>query len=99
MPEAVTIAVARAAPSRIGDQLRVIARNVFPFLVVGAIWEIVARSGMFPRKLFPTLEEIARSFVDLTVSGILPHHALRHRDAPARRLQPSPPSSGSRSAC
>ncbi len=76
MPEAVTIAVARAAPSRIGDQLRVIARNAFPFIVVGAIWEIVARSGTFPRKLFPTLEDIARSFVDLTVSGILPHHAL-----------------------
>jgi NitT/TauT family transport system permease protein len=36
----------------------------------------VARSGTFPRKLFPTLEDIARSFIDLTASGILPHHAL-----------------------
>ena len=26
-------------------RLRAIARNAFPFLVVGAIWEIVARSG------------------------------------------------------
>src|SRR6185503_17605543 len=48
----------------------------FPFLVVGAIWEIVARAGVFPRQLFPTLEDIARSFVDLTAAGILPHHAI-----------------------
>ena len=79
MHDAVTIAApgAPAPPqSRGSERLRVIARNAFPFLVVGAIWEIVARSGIFPRKLFPTLEEIARSFVDLTISGILPHHAM-----------------------
>ena len=54
---------------------RVIARTAFPFIVVGLIWEIVARSGMFPPKLFPTLETIAAAFVRLTASGILPHHA------------------------
>ena len=65
-----------------------IARNAFPFLVVGAIWEIVARSGIFPRKLFPTLEDVARAFCR-------PHRfrhpaASRHRDgaAPALRLRP-----------
>ncbi len=58
------------------ERLRVIARNAFPFLVVGTIWEVVARTGVFPRKLFPTLEDIAHAFVDLTVSGILPHHAI-----------------------
>ncbi len=77
MQDAVSIAVAPAPPSgRIGERLRVIARNAFPFLVVGAIWEAVARSGAMPPKLFPTLEQIAASFVELTVSGILPHHAL-----------------------
>jgi NitT/TauT family transport system permease protein len=76
MQDAVTIAVAREVPSRIGDQLRTIGRNGFPFVVVGVIWEIVARSGIFPRKLFPTLGDIARSFIDLTLSGILPHHAF-----------------------
>jgi NitT/TauT family transport system permease protein len=76
MQDAVTIAVTPAAPSRGNERLRLIARNAFPFLVVGAIWEIVARSGTFPRKLFPTLEDIARAFVDLTLSGILPHHAI-----------------------
>ena len=64
------------APSAARERLRGIARNIFPFAVVGAIWEIVAWAGVFPRKLFPTLEDIARSFVELTVSGILPHDTL-----------------------
>ena len=51
------------------------ARNTFPFIVVGIIWEIVARSGMFPPKLFPTLGDIAGTFWRLTIAGILPHHA------------------------
>lgn len=78
MQEAVTtIAVAQApGPAAGNERWRVIARNTFPFVVVGTIWEIVARAGIFPRKLFPTLEDIARSFVDLTVRGILPHHAF-----------------------
>ena len=65
-----------AAPGRGSERLRVLARNTFPFLVVGAIWEIVARSGVFPPVLFPTLETVASTFVRLTMSGILPHHAL-----------------------
>jgi NitT/TauT family transport system permease protein len=58
------------------SRLRVIWRNLFPFLVVGAIWEIVAHLGVFPARLFPTVEEIATSFVRLTADGILPHHAM-----------------------
>ena len=70
-------AVTLDAPATVGsDRLRAVARNAFPFIVVGAIWEIVARAGVFPHQLFPTLEDVARSFVDLTVSGILPHHAI-----------------------
>jgi NitT/TauT family transport system permease protein len=79
MQDTASIAV-QAAPPRptvAGEERwRIVARNAFPFLVVGALWEIVARSGIFPRKLFPTLEDIARSLVDLTISGILPHHAI-----------------------
>jgi NitT/TauT family transport system permease protein len=64
------------AANRAGERVRVIARNVFPFLVVGVLWEIVARAHLFPEKLFPTLESVAATFVQLTVSGILPHHAI-----------------------
>jgi NitT/TauT family transport system permease protein len=59
-----------------GERWRTVWRNVFPFLVVGAIWEAVAWAGIFPPRLFPTLEQVAASFVSLTASGILPHHAL-----------------------
>ena len=64
------------APGAGVQRLRLIARNVFPFAVVGAVWEVVAWAGVFPRKLFPTLEDIARSFIELTISGTLPHHTL-----------------------
>jgi NitT/TauT family transport system permease protein len=55
---------------------RAVARTAFPFLVVAVLWEIVAQLGLFPRRLFPTLEEVAAAFVRLTVAGILPHHAI-----------------------
>jgi NitT/TauT family transport system permease protein len=65
------------APIRQGEpRWRVIWRNAFPFIVVGAIWEIVARLGVFPARLFPSLETIAAAFWRLTLNGILPHHAL-----------------------
>jgi NitT/TauT family transport system permease protein len=51
-------------------------RNAFPFIVVGAIWEAVARLGVFPAQFFPPLEKIAATTVSLTLSGVLPHHAL-----------------------
>ncbi len=70
------VGVAGATGPSAGARWRTITLNTYPFVVVGAIWEVVAHSGMFPRKLFPTLEDIARSFIDLTVSGILPHHAI-----------------------
>src|SRR6478736_6559942 len=78
MQDATTIAV--SAPERAEsagrERLRLIVRNIFPFAVVGGIWEIIARAGVFPRRLFPTLEDVASSFVQLTISGILPHHAI-----------------------
>jgi NitT/TauT family transport system permease protein len=52
-----------------------VVRTAFPFIVVAAIWELVAHSGAFPPRLFPTLEEIAATLARLTVQGILPHHA------------------------
>ena len=58
------------------SRLKVAARTALPFLVVGLIWEIVARAGMFPPKLFPPLEVIGSALVRLTLSGILPMHAL-----------------------
>jgi ABC-type nitrate/sulfonate/bicarbonate transport system permease component len=69
--------IATAAPSDQWDSgWRVVVRNAFPFLVVGALWEIVAHLRIFHPRLFPTLEDVAATFVRLTVEGILPHHAI-----------------------
>jgi len=46
-----------------------------PFVVLAAAWDLVARAAAFPPRLFPTIEQIAATFVRLTTSGILPHHA------------------------
>lgn len=58
------------------SRLRAGLRAAFPFLVLGLIWEGVAHAALFPRKLFPPLEDVGAAFVRLTASGILPHHAL-----------------------
>src|SRR5436309_11055780 len=58
------------------SRLAVVARTAFPFLVVALAWEFTAHLGVFPRKLFPPLEEVASAFVRLTEAGILPHHVL-----------------------
>jgi NitT/TauT family transport system permease protein len=56
--------------------LRRVARNAFPFLVVGALWEAVAHLGLFPTQFFPALETVAVVFARLTLNGVLPHHAF-----------------------
>jgi len=66
-----------AAPAAIdAGPLRRIARNAFPFVVVGGLWEAVAHLGLFPAQCFPPLEKIAAVFARLTLNGVLPHHAF-----------------------
>jgi len=77
MQDAVSTIAATTAPEGGAERWRLVARNVFPFAVVGTVWEIVAWMGIFPHRLFPTLEEVALSFVQLSVAGILPHHAIQ----------------------
>jgi NitT/TauT family transport system permease protein len=55
---------------------RAAAANVFPFAVVGSLWELVARLKIFPERLFPRLEDVATAGAQLVASGILPHHAF-----------------------
>ncbi|MGB7034044.1 MAG: ABC transporter permease [Xanthobacteraceae bacterium] len=67
------------APARLtidAGPFRRAARNAFPFVVVGALWETVAHLGLFPAQFFPSLETIAATFVRLTLDGVLPHHTL-----------------------
>ncbi|MEI7803774.1 MAG: ABC transporter permease [Hyphomicrobiales bacterium] len=74
---AVTLEAATApGTTSAGARLRSFALNAYPFVVVGALWELVAKMGIFPPRLFPPLEEVAAALIRLTVSGILPHHAF-----------------------
>lgn len=75
MQDAVTITPTPNA-GRGAERLRAIWRNAFPFIVLGLAWEIAAWSGIFHHRLFPPLEEVAQTFVRLTLDGILPHHAF-----------------------
>ena len=63
-------------PSALAVRLWAIARTAFPFVVVCGVWELVARLQVFPPRLFPSLQVVASAFARLTVSGVLPHHAL-----------------------
>jgi NitT/TauT family transport system permease protein len=73
-------AVVRPSPSGYRSvrpsRWRAALETAFPFVVVGALWEIVARLGIFHPRLFPSLEAVAAAFVRLTASGALPHHAF-----------------------
>jgi NitT/TauT family transport system permease protein len=55
---------------------RAIVQTACPFVVVAALWEIVARLQVFPSRLFPSLEVIAATLLRLTASGVLPHHVF-----------------------
>ena len=80
MQDAVTTIPVKGSLSRsrsdAANRWRAVARNIFPFVVVGTLWEIVAMAHVFPPRLFPTLETVALSFYQLTITGILPHHAI-----------------------
>jgi NitT/TauT family transport system permease protein len=68
--------LAGASAARGESRWQMVTRNAFPFLVVFGLWEIVAHLGVFPPRLFPPLETVAATFVQLTANGILPHHVL-----------------------
>jgi NitT/TauT family transport system permease protein len=69
------VAAAKSA-ARSEGRWRIVARTAFPFLVAALAWEFTAQLGIFPRKLFPPLEEVASALARLTAAGILPHHVL-----------------------
>jgi len=61
---------------RPGAWWRTPVRTAIPFVVVFGLWELVARLKIFPERLFPTLEDVAETFIQLTIDGILPHHVI-----------------------
>lgn len=58
------------------DRTRSILRGATTVLVAAALYEMTARSGVFPHALMPTLSKVASTFLDLTADGTLPRHAF-----------------------
>lgn len=56
-------------------RLRAAGEVLLPFAATAAAWELFARLGPFPPKLFPSLLTVAQTFLDLAGSGILLAHA------------------------
>lgn len=48
--------------------------TILPFVVVAALWEALARSGLFTPLLLPPLLAIVTEFWSLAKSGVLLHH-------------------------
>jgi NitT/TauT family transport system permease protein len=58
------------------DRARSAYRAGFTLLLAAAVWEAIARSGMFPAVLLPTLPRVASTFIDLLLDGTLLEHAF-----------------------
>jgi NitT/TauT family transport system permease protein len=59
-----------------GERTRSLRRAALTLLVAAAAYEAMARSGLFPPALLPTLPEVARTLVATTLDGTMPLHAL-----------------------
>jgi NitT/TauT family transport system permease protein len=74
MSDAIPVDTAAGHGTAVVTRLRAIGYALLPFAVVFGLWEVVAHLGIFPRRLFPPLEEVAATFLRLLANGILLHH-------------------------
>src|SRR5262249_42174418 len=58
------------------ERIRTILRGTISILIVAALYEMTARSGLFPRALMPTLGKVGSTLVDLLADGTMLRHAF-----------------------
>lgn len=58
------------------DRIRHVLRGALSLVAVAAIYEAVARSGLFPAALLPTLPVVARTLAATIADGTMPMHAF-----------------------
>src|SRR5437870_2955325 len=75
-PMAASVSAGAGTSARSEPYWHRVARNAFPFIVVALLWELLAHFHLFPRRLFPPVEDVFAAFVRLTAARILPHHVL-----------------------
>jgi NitT/TauT family transport system permease protein len=59
-----------------GDRMRSLRRGVITLLVVAAAYEVMARSGLFPAALVPTLPKVAGTLLTVLLDGTMLAHAF-----------------------
>jgi len=59
-----------------GARRRSLARAVMTITATAALYELMARSGVFPAALVPTLPTVARTLVAMLLDGTMLRHAL-----------------------
>ena len=59
-----------------GDRTRSLLRAAATLVVAAACYEAMARSGIFPRALLPTLPKVADTLITLITDGTLLRHAF-----------------------
>ena len=62
--------------SAAGERVRMIVRATVALVLAAAVYEAVARSGLFPAVLVPTLPKVAATLVAGLADGSIPTHAL-----------------------
>jgi len=60
-------------------QARTAGRAIVTLLVAAALYEIVARSGFFPKALLPTIPAVGRALVTTLLDGTMLQHAFSTR--------------------
>lgn len=58
------------------DRARSIRRAAITLLALAVLWEVIARTGIFPRALLPTLPTIGRTLLATAADGTMARHAL-----------------------
>ncbi len=79
MSATISVEAARFQPTRDGagqilSRALGVLNVLFPLVVVGLIWEVVARSGIYTQVLFPPLTDVLRTSARLLGNGVLERH-------------------------
>ena len=75
--EATGLQASKEAPTRaVSRRVMGVLNVLFPLVVVGIIWEVVARSGLYTQVLFPPLSDVLRATARLMGNGVLERHLV-----------------------
>src|SRR5262245_56114087 len=72
--EAAGLQVTSQGSGKVLARIRSVVGVLFPLVVAGLIWEVVARSGLYTQVLFPPLSDVLKTSVRLLGNGVMERH-------------------------